>query len=382
MNLESPPFYVRFSLVLIILAIIAATLYLAKQVVIPLGFSFLFASLLLPVTNYLNRKGINRVISILLTLAVSFTIVIAIAYFLSMQIGTFLEDIPVLKKRVTEVTGIAHKWVKENLNIPIRDQKEYLEETTEQMNNGGGGIVQQTVITIKDVISYLVFLPVFTFLLLYHKEMIKRFLIEVFSRDEKDRIIDVLHETQSTTQQYVTGLLLQMTIVFALNATGFLLFGIKYPIFLALLSAMLNMVPYVGMLIANLFCMAVTLVSSENPSDVFKVFGVLMGAQVIDNNILMPLIVGTKLKLNAMSIIVGLLVGGLLCGVPGMFLAIPSLAILKVVFSHADGLKPWAMLLGDETTQKLEKRNALKTVFSKISDRKKARRAAKEKVKE
>jgi predicted PurR-regulated permease PerM len=173
-----------------------------------------------------------------------------------------------------------------------------------------------------------------------------------------------------------------MTVVFALNATGFFLFGIKYPIFLALLSAMLNMVPYVGMLIANLFCMAVTLVSSQNASDIFIVFGVLMGAQVIDNNILMPLIVGSKLKLNAMAIIIGLLVGGLLCGVPGMFLAIPSLAIIKVVFSHVDGLKPWAMLLGDETTQKLEKKNALKSVFTRIGDKKKTRRIEKAKAKD
>jgi predicted PurR-regulated permease PerM len=375
MNYGSPPFYVKFSLVLVSLAILAAVLYLGKQVVIPLGFSFLLASLLLPVTNFLHKKGVHRVLSILLTLVVSFTIIISIAYFLSTQVGNFLEDIPVLKKRVHEVTGIAHRWVKENLNIPIRDQKQYIEETTEQMSNGSG-IVQQTFLTIKDAISYLIFLPVFTFLLLYHKEMIKRFLIEVFSRDEKDRIIDVLHETQSTTQQYVAGLLLQMTIVFSLNATGFFLFGIKYAIFLALFSALLNMVPYVGMLIANLFCMAVTLVSSENPSDVFIVFGVLMGAQVIDNNILMPLIVGSKLKLNAMAIIIGLLVGGILCGVPGMFLAIPSMAIFKVIFSHVDGLKPWAMLLGDETTQKLEKKNALKNVFTKLGERKRARKVS------
>jgi predicted PurR-regulated permease PerM len=379
MNSVSPPFYVKFNLVLLALAILSAAIYLGKPIVIPLGFSLLLASLLLPVTNFLHKKGLNRVLSILLTLAVSFAIIASIAYLLSIQVGTFMKDIPVLKKRVHELTGVVHGWVKENLKIPVSDQKEYLDEKAEKMNEDGPDLVQQTFLTIKDFLSYVIFLPVFTFLLLYHKEMIKRFLIEVFSRNEKDRVIDVLHDAQSTTQSYVAGILLQLTTVFALNCTGFLLFGIKYPIFLALLSALLNMVPYVGMLIANLFSMAVTLVSSDNPTDALIVFGVLMGAQIVDNNILMPWVVGGKLKLNAMAIILALITGGLLCGVPGMFLAIPSVAILKVIFSYVDDLKPWAMLLGDETTQKLEKKNALKNVFTKIGMRRRERRAAKSK---
>jgi predicted PurR-regulated permease PerM len=144
--------------------------------------------------------------------------------------------------------------------------------------------------------------------------------------------------------------MIEMTIVFSLNALGFLLIGIKYAIFLALVAALLNLIPYIGMIVANIFCMLITLISNETMklADVFWVFVVLALVQFIDNNFLMPMIVGSKVRINALVTIVGVLVGGALCGVPGMFLAIPGLAVLKVVFDRADGLKPYGMLLGDD----------------------------------
>jgi predicted PurR-regulated permease PerM len=164
----------------------------------------------------------------------------------------------------------------------------------------------------------------------------------------------------------VTGLLIELSIVFSLNAAGFLLFGIKYPIFLALVGALLNIVPYIGMLIANIFCIVITLVSSENISDIFVVAGVLAGVQLIDNNILMPLVVGNKIRINALAIITGVLTGGALAGVPGMFLALPGIALMKVIFERVQSLKPWATLLGDEGPEATDKRDRLKKAFTKF----------------
>ena len=64
----------------------------------------------------------------------------------------------------------------------------------------------------------------------------------------------------------------------------------------------------------------------------------------------MPRVVGSKVKINAMITILGVLIGGALCGIPGMFLSIPGIAILKVIFARVEDLKPWAMLLSDDIT--------------------------------
>ncbi len=102
--------------------------------------------------------------------------------------------------------------------------------------------------------------------------------------------------------------------------------------------------------------MLITLVSSETTSDVSWVAIVLAAVQFVDNNFLMPLIVGNKVRINALVTIVGVVTGGALCGVSGMFLAIPGLAVMKVIFDRVEGLKPWGMILGDDTTGKKEKR--------------------------
>ncbi|MCB0490247.1 MAG: AI-2E family transporter [Cyclobacteriaceae bacterium] len=68
--------------------------------------------------------------------------------------------------------------------------------------------------------------------------------------------------------------------------------------------------------------------------------------QLIDNNILIPWVVGRKVRINAITTIVAVLVGGAMCGVPGMFLAIPGVAVLKVVFDNVESLKPWGLIMG------------------------------------
>jgi predicted PurR-regulated permease PerM len=122
-------------------------------------------------------------------------------------------------------------------------------------------------------------------------------------------------------------------------------------VFLALLAAILNLVPYVGILVANVLCMAVTMLTSDNLGDVVWV-GVVLGlVQIFDNNFGMPMIVGNKVKINALVTIIGVLIGGALCGIPGMFLAIPAIAVFKIVFDKVPELKPWGILLGDDSAE-------------------------------
>jgi len=153
------------------------------------------------------------------------------------------------------------------------------------------------------------------------------------------------------SHRYIVGLLIEMVIVFALNSVGFLILNIKYALFLALVAALLNLVPYIGMLIANIFCMVITFVFSENIYDVVWVGAILAVVQFVDNNFLMPWIVGSKVKINALVTLLGVLTGGALWGISGMFLSIPALAVLKVIFDRVQSLKPYGLLLGDDTVK-------------------------------
>jgi hypothetical protein len=70
--------------------------------------------------------------------------------------------------------------------------------------------------------------------------------------------------------------------------------------------------------------------------------------QLIDNNVLGPMIVNSKVEINAFVSIIGIIIGGMLAGISGMFLAIPIIAVLKVIFDRIPELEPWGYLMGDD----------------------------------
>ena len=213
-------------------------------------------------------------------------------------------------------------------------------------------IASTTIGSITDVVAYITLLPIYTFLLLYYRSTIKAFLISIFAKEPDESVSAILTESIHISRQYITGLLLETAMVFVLNTTGFLLIGIKYAIFLALLASLLNLIPYVGMLVANVLAMLITLISSDSLGDVLWVGIILAIVQFIDNNIGLPLIVGNKVRINSLVTILGVLIGGALCGVLGMFLAIPVLAVTKVICDRVPELTPWGKLIGDDVDRK------------------------------
>ena len=312
-------------------------------------FAILLAMLLLPVTNFFARRRVPKPVSIIIPLFLSIVTIGALVYFLSSQVMNFMDDAPKLRERITEVSLSFQRWLNMNMNISVPKQNEYLKDTVENIKGDAPKIVSATFLSLTEVFTYLVLLPIYTFLILYYRNTIKTFFVRVFKNGDQDQVQEVLSESSNVAQRYITGLLIETTIVFSLNTLGFLILGIQYAVFLALLAALLNLIPYVGMLVANIICMVVTLITSENIGDVLWVGIILAVVQFIDNNFGMPMIVGNKVRINALVTIVGVLVGGALCGIPGMFLAIPGLAVLKVIFDKVPDLHPWGLLLGDES---------------------------------
>lgn len=354
-NLKTP-FYERLCFTLISLSIICLALVFAKGIILPILFAILLATLLLPVASFLARKRFPKPISIIIPLFLSIVSIAAIIYFLSTQVMNFMEDAPKLRERITEVGLSFQSWLYANLNVPVPKQNAYLKDTVENIKGDAPKIVGATFLSLTEVFTYLVLLPIYTFLILYYRNTIKTFFVRVFKNGDEEKVHEILNESSFVAQRYITGLLIETTIVFTLNTIGFLILGIQYAVFLGLLAALLNLVPYVGMLIANIICMIVTLITSENISDVLWVGIILAAVQFIDNNFGMPMIVGNKVRINALVTIIGVLVGGALCGVPGMFLAIPGLAVLKVIFDRVPELQPWGLLLGDDTEALAKKR--------------------------
>ena len=131
-----------------------------------------------------------------------------------------------------------------------------------------------------------------------------------------------------------------------------MLFGIKHAMLIGIIFAVLNLIPYIGALFGNLIGVLLTLSSSPDLGPVITVLLAIAVVQFLDNNILMPGIVGSQIKINALASLAGVFAGGALAGVAGMFLSLPVIAILKIIFDHSEQFKQWGILFGDERRNK------------------------------
>jgi predicted PurR-regulated permease PerM len=347
---RSTPFYLKFTLNLLMLCLIGIIIFIGQDIIVPLAFAILLAVLLLPANRFLEKRSVPRVIAIIITLIGAIVFVAGVIYFLSSQVANFMNDIPAIKEHLNNHAQTLQHWLTQQFNISKVQQANLVSNATEKIKSTGSGFLGDTFLSVTQGLLLVILLPVYTFLILYYRDLIRRFLICLFKKDHHPKVNEVLEESKSIVRGYLTGLIIEMGIVAAINSTGFMILGIKYAVFLGVLAAILNMIPYIGMLIASILCAMITLTTSENMSDIFWVIAILTVVQFVDNNLIMPKVVSSKVKINALITILGVLVGGALAGISGMFLSIPVIAVLKVIFDRVEGLKPWGMLLGDDIT--------------------------------
>lgn len=149
-------------------------------------------------------------------------------------------------------------------------------------------------------------------------------------------------------QSYIQGLMIETIIVAILNSVALLIIGVEYAILLGVIGALLNLIPYIGGLIAIALPVIMSLVTSDTAgfSTPLTIIGAYMLIQFIDNNIIVPKVVSSKVEVNALISIIIVLCGGALWGVSGIFLSIPFVAIMKIIFDRIEELQPWGLVLG------------------------------------
>jgi predicted PurR-regulated permease PerM len=340
------PVYVKLSQIIVGLIGFFFILYIGRDILIPLTFATLFAILLNPLVNFLERKGVNRVIAIALALLLGMLIGAAIFVFLSYQISHFAETFPQLKGKFEGLLKDASSWISETFNVSQARIEAWIEKNRKEGLSNTTAMIGQTLTTLSSVLVVVFLLPVYMFMILFYKPLLLDFISQLFSRRRHKMVAEVLTETKGIIQNYLSGLMIEMVIVAIMNSAVLLLLGIQYAILIGVVGALLNLIPYIGGVIAIALPIIVAL-ATKSPSYVLLVIGAYLVVQFIDNNFLVPKIVASKVKMNALASIVVVFVGGALWGVAGMFLALPLTAIAKVTFDRIPALAPFGFLLGD-----------------------------------
>ncbi|MEP7236620.1 MAG: AI-2E family transporter, partial [Ferruginibacter sp.] len=188
-----------------------------------------------------------------------------------------------------------------------------------------------------------------------YRHTIRNFFFAVFTRSHKSNVHTVLNGTKLVIKSYMTGLIIEMVIIATCNTIILMLIGIKYAVFLGVLTGVLNIMPFIGIYAGMIFTALVSLTTSASMSQIVWIFIGLLCMHFVDTNFIMPRIVGSRVKINALIAILGSVVGGILIGIPGVFFALPTVAILKIIFDTTEELKPWGILLGDDSEPPVKK---------------------------
>ena len=347
-NVKPVSYPQKLSYQLLMILLIGIFIYLGHGVLVPIYFSILLSILLLPVTSFLQRLYIPATIANLIAVIFALAIIAGLIYFISSQMASFFNDIPSIREHLSQHFLTFQHWMQHKLHLSAEQQKVLMENAAEGVKNSGGQYLGQTFLTVSETVILIVLVAIYSFLILCYKQLIQRFLYAVFSSQHKESLQHVMQESKQIIQKYMAALVMEMAIVATCNSIVLLVIGIKYAIFLGVFAAVLNIIPYVGVIAGLLFTVLITMGNSSNFNDILWI---IVGMEVIhflDSNFLMTKIVGSRVKINALMTIVGVVIGGTLIGLPGVFLALPTIAILNVIFSQIDSLKPWSILLSHD----------------------------------
>ena len=338
------PFYLRSTIILFGLILFVYVLFTLRIILVPVAFGLLLAMLLNPIVNRFRQARLPRALAISVALLMAIILLAIMGFFLSMQVAGLSSQLPLLKKRMLDLAAQLQIEVARRFHYDIAQQNALMGEA----RAGASPMIAHTFMTIVGGVEVVLLTPLYSFLFLYYNELILNFLYEVFARENSAEVGVVLTQTKGAIQSYMVGLLLEALIVATLNSTALVILGVPYAILLGVCGAIVNILPFVGGVLSILLPILIATVTKDGFGTQIGIIGAYAVIQFVDNHFLIPYIVSSRVKINALCSIIIVLLGGAVWGISGMFLSIPFLGVLKIVFDRIPDLKPWGKLLGTE----------------------------------
>ena len=346
------PFYLKSTVILFGLILLTYALFNLREILVPLSFALMLSILLNPVTFFLQKLKFPRMLAIAVAILLAMILIAGVFYFLFAEISNLSTELPVFKRKFAQLMVKAQIEVSQQFGVNLQKQNQYIDEA----ENGMKPFLANAMGTALGTLTLIILLPVYSFLFLYYKTLILNFLYDVFAEADAKEVRVVLVQTKGAIQNYMFGLILEGVIVASLNTIALLLLGVKYALLLGFLGALINVLPFIGGIVAVLLPILIATVTKDGFQTQIGIIIAYLIIQFIDNHFLIPYIVSSRVKINALISIIIVLLGGALWGISGMFLSIPFIGVLKIIFDRVPELQPWGRLVGDEIPTRIKGR--------------------------
>ena len=368
--------YVKYTYGLAGLMLTIYAMVVAKSVIVPLLFSLFFAILLLPVSQWLERFKIPRVLSSFGAILFGIILFSSILFFFYSQMTDFAQDADMFVERLNEMMASVNQFLGEYFSIESIRLDQVVQTLINFVRQNVGSITQQIGGAASTLTSVLL-VPIFVFLILLLRDILKNFLLKAFGQGnlgQEKKVTTIIANVKSTVQNYITGVLIVMGILSVLYSILLTVIGVDHAIFFGVFAGMMNIIPFIGPLFGSILPILYALITMDS---LFYPLIILLGFYVIqlfEGNLITPVIVGSQVSMNALVTLLLLVVGAQIWGLSGMILFIPIGAIVKVICDEVDQLNHYGYVMGRTTDDKSEERSILAKKVRELSKKASAKK--------
>lgn len=328
---------------LLIVGGVLTSLYFASSVIMPIVFSGVCAFFVYPIVTKFESFGLPLALSSFLVVFLCLVIGAAVGTFVVMEGSEIVQQLPTkgLENAVDNPVSAVDDKVDMNLVKYDNQIQQGLSKISEKLFS----FIPETIINLNRVLIFLITCPVYIFFMLLSRKSIIDFYYSSFSDHNQTKAKEIVVETQNSYSSYLRGLALVMIIVAVLTSVGLFALGIEYALFLGLLSGLLTIVPYLGVIVSATLPIIIALLTKDSIWYSVGVIIIFALVQFLEGNFITPKIMGNQVDINPLAVILGIVILGALGGIVGMILTIPLLALLKIVSNHIPSWKPIHSLL-------------------------------------
>ena len=361
----------RLAYFMIIVCIVLTLLYVGFAFFMPMVYGIFFAFMLKPICDRFQRGVHSRVVAIALTLITVFLILSGLLAFFIVEITEVVAEADDVVSNIQLKAYAFLSWAGELIGLTEGEIYNILNNSLTGVTDAPLSIVTTGLGASGTMLANFSLMLIYTFFFLLYSTALKRFFLGQMKGEIKREGEATIREVQTVAIDYLGGMLTVMLILGVMNSLGLWLIGVRFALVWGFLGGLLAVIPYVGTFIGGLLPFLYSLATTDSLWQPLAVVALYVTIQSLEGNFITPKVVGNSVKVNALAAVVSLVFGALFWGVAGVILAIPLLAMVRVIMQHIDPTKALALLLSDDLYGKSEDfltvynndRHRLRTLF-------------------
>ncbi len=341
------PALTRTIQILFLFFLVVAGLYFAKPFLVPLVIAAIFSMLFLPMSGWLENKGMHRGVAALLCVLTLVCVVAGMIALISWQVSDLAKDMGNMQEYVSKSATKIKEVISTKLGVSPQKQEQMMKEQQSSGAGGAGKMVMAVMSGLSGILVNSILVIVYMFLLMFLRTHLRKFILKITAQNARQQTDRILHDSAKVARSYLTGLAKMIVLLWIMYGIGFSIVGVKNAIFFAILCGVLEIVPFIGNIAGTTLTLIMALSQGGDSTMLIGIVVTYAVVQFLQTYVLEPLVVGAQVKINPLFTIIAIVVGELIWGIPGMILAVPVTGIAKVIFDNTGGLKPYGFLIGE-----------------------------------